>query len=89
MESTSITLSADKKPTRVARKSHKQLVRPPFESIALLLQGDGALGAYQGGVYQAISEAHLDPDSIFAGVQRFAQAREERIKSQRDRLSGA
>jgi NTE family protein len=67
MESTSIRLSADKKPTRVARKSHKQLVRPPFESIALLLQGGGALGAYQGGVYQALSEAHLDPDWV-AGI---------------------
>jgi NTE family protein len=67
MESTSVTPSADKKPTRAARKSHKQLLRPPFESIALLLQGGGALGAYQGGVYQALSEAHLDPDWV-AGI---------------------
>src|SRR5271165_6675431 len=27
-----------------------------------------------------IAEAHLDPDSIFAGIQRFAEARKERIK---------
>ena len=67
MESTSVTPSADKKPSRAARKSHKQLLRPPFESIALLLQGGGALGAYQGGVYQALSEAHLDPDWV-AGI---------------------
>lgn len=67
MESTSVTPSVDKKPTRAAGKSHKLLLRPPFESIALLLQGGGALGAYQGGVYQALSEAHLDPDWV-AGI---------------------
>ncbi len=36
--------------------------RPPFECIALLLQGGGALGAYQGGVYEALAEAGLHPD---------------------------
>jgi NTE family protein len=36
--------------------------RPPFERIALLLQGGGALGAYQGGVYEALAEAGLYPD---------------------------
>jgi NTE family protein len=41
--------------------------RPPFECIALLLQGGGALGAYQAGVYQALSEARLDPDWV-AGI---------------------
>src|SRR5437773_5211167 len=41
--------------------------RPPFESIALLLQGGGALGAYQAGVYQALSEANLHPDWV-AGI---------------------
>lgn len=41
--------------------------RPPFECIALLLQGGGALGAYQGGVYQALSEASLHPDWV-AGI---------------------
>jgi transketolase len=35
---------------------------------------------------EVIAEAHLDPDSIFAGVKRFAEAREERIRSQRERL---
>ena len=34
-----------------------------------------------------IAEAHLDTDSIFAGVKRFADARGERMKSQRDRLN--
>ena len=41
--------------------------RPPFERIALVLQGGGALGAYQGGVYQALSEANLHPDWV-AGI---------------------
>ena len=41
--------------------------RPPFDCIALLLQGGGALGAYQGGVYQALAEANLHPDWV-AGI---------------------
>ncbi len=32
----------------------------PFERVALVLQGGGALGAYQAGVYQAIHEAKID-----------------------------
>ena len=42
-------------------------IRPHFERIALLLQGGGALGAYQGGVYQALAEADLHPDWV-AGI---------------------
>jgi len=49
------------------RKTHKVPDHPPFECIALLLQGGGALGAYQAGVYQALSEARLDPDWV-AGI---------------------
>ena len=41
--------------------------RPAFERIALLLQGGGALGAYQAGVYQALAEADLHPDWV-AGI---------------------
>ena len=41
--------------------------RPPFERIALLLQGGGALGSYQAGVYQALAEARLHPDWV-AGI---------------------
>ena len=40
--------------------------RPPFERIALVLQGGGALGSYQGGVYQALAEANLHPDWVAA-----------------------
>src|SRR5580704_19533608 len=36
----------------------------PFECIALLLQGGGALGAYQAGVYEALAEANLHPDWV-------------------------
>lgn len=35
-----------------------------FAETALLLQGGGALGAYQGGVYEALAEAGLIPDWI-------------------------
>jgi NTE family protein len=37
------------------------------DQIALVLQGGGALGAYQAGIYQALHEAGLEPDNI-AGV---------------------
>jgi NTE family protein len=39
----------------------------PFECIALVLQGGGALGAYQAGVYEALSEAGIHPNWI-AGI---------------------
>ncbi|MGH7067209.1 MAG: patatin-like phospholipase family protein [Acetobacteraceae bacterium] len=39
--------------------------RPPgCNSIALVLQGGGALGAYQAGVYHALHEAGLEPDWV-------------------------
>jgi NTE family protein len=37
------------------------------DGLALVLQGGGALGAYQAGVYQALHEAGLEPDRV-AGV---------------------
>jgi NTE family protein len=43
-------------------QTHVRKGRPPFERIALILQGGGALGAYQAGVYQALAEADLHPD---------------------------
>ena len=49
------------------RKTHRVCPRPPFERIALVLQGGGALGAYQAGVYQALAEANLHPDWV-AGI---------------------
>jgi NTE family protein len=34
------------------------------QRIALVLQGGGALGAYQAGVYQALHEANIEPDWV-------------------------
>jgi NTE family protein len=56
---------SDQRPTR--RKTHLANERPPFERIALILQGGGALGSYQAGVYQALAEANLHPDWV-AGI---------------------
>jgi NTE family protein len=36
----------------------------PFERVALVLQGGGALGAYQAGVFQALDEARIEVDWI-------------------------
>lgn len=51
----------------VRNRTSRVRTRPPFECIALLLQGGGALGAYQAGVYQALAEADLHPDWV-AGI---------------------
>ena len=51
----------------VPNRKSRARTRPPFECIALLLQGGGALGSYQAGVYQALSEADLHPDWV-AGI---------------------
>ena len=56
---------SDQRPSR--RKTHRAAERPPFERIALILQGGGALGSYQAGVYQALAEANLHPDWV-AGI---------------------
>jgi len=49
-------------------QTQAHVARPSgWDRIALVLQGGGALGAYQGGVYQALHEAGLEPDWI-AGV---------------------
>ena len=48
-------------------KTHTQTQKAPFDCIALLLQGGGALGAYQAGVYEAMSEAGLEPNWV-AGI---------------------
>jgi NTE family protein len=49
---------------RSKRKTHAPVERPPFQRIALILQGGGALGAYQAGVYEALAEADLHPDWV-------------------------
>src|SRR5262245_20795795 len=51
------------------RAAPKQLHRrnARFEQTVLLLQGGGALGSYQAGVYQGLAEANLHPGWI-AGI---------------------
>ncbi len=48
-------------------RTHHRRGDVPFDCVALLLQGGGALGAYQGGVYQALAEADLHPTWV-AGI---------------------
>jgi NTE family protein len=54
-------------------KQRRTAARPPaaaardYETVALVLQGGGALGAYQCGVYEGLHEAGLRPD-CFAGI---------------------
>src|SRR3982750_1069490 len=50
--------------TAMGSEPHGSQIRPDFERIALVLQGGGALGAYQGGVYQALHEAELEPEWV-------------------------
>src|SRR4051812_6846368 len=52
---------------RRSLETRQRGARPPFECIALLLQGGGALGSYQAGVYEALAEADLHPDWV-AGI---------------------
>ena len=40
--------------------------RPPFETIALVLQGGGALGAYQAGVMEGLMWRAVNPDGTLA-----------------------
>ena len=69
--------SAVSRPPARLRKSHKLEHRPPFDCIALLLQGGGALGAYQAGVYEALAETNLCPDWV-AGTSMVYQFRDHR-----------
>src|SRR5215475_911757 len=58
--------------TMDASVSHEQSLRHAggwrrperCDRIALVLQGGGALGAYQAGVYQALHEAEVEPDFV-------------------------
>lgn len=49
---------------RGASKGRNLRARLPFDRVVLLLQGGGALGAYQSGVYQALAETGLHPDWV-------------------------
>ena len=43
------------------RRTHRGIGRLPYEIVALVLQGGGALGAYQAGVAEALCEAEIEP----------------------------
>lgn len=51
----------------MARTTSSRIERPPFECIALVLQGGGALGSYQAGIYEAMAETGLPIDWV-AGI---------------------
>jgi NTE family protein len=50
--------------SRIAGKDRNLRAGLPFDRVALLLQGGGALGAYQAGVYEALAETGLHPDWV-------------------------
>ena len=52
---------------RSANKSPTKSIRDSYQLTALVLQGGGALGAYQAGVYEVLAEANLQPDWV-AGI---------------------
>src|SRR5262245_2966082 len=55
------------RPFSRAKAKYPPVERGSFEQTVLLLQGGGALGSYQAGVYQALAEANLHPDWV-AGI---------------------
>jgi NTE family protein len=58
-------IDAAKPAPRVASPERKGPWRPErCDCVALVLQGGGALGAYQAGVYQAMHEAQIEPDWV-------------------------
>ena len=55
------------KSSRRIKKNITGKKRLPYECVALVLQGGGALGSYQAGVYEALAEVEVYPDWI-AGI---------------------
>jgi NTE family protein len=53
---------------RGVQDNSSQAIQPPHKAlpgqVVLVLQGGGALGSYQAGVYQALHEASIEPDWI-------------------------
>jgi NTE family protein len=58
---------SNRQTTLVRGNTHRVQFHPAFACIALVLQGGGALGAYQAGVYEALAESDLQPDWV-AGI---------------------
>jgi len=51
--------------SRIDHENRRQLSQlPPYDEIGLVLQGGGALGSYQAGVYEGLAEAGIRPTWI-------------------------
>lgn len=53
-----------RKAESAARPARHATLPPELGQVVLVLQGGGALGAYQAGVYEALNEAGIEPDWI-------------------------
>ena len=64
----------------VLHQPAKTVMEPPKfpGQVVLVFQGGGALGAYQGGVYQALHEAGIEPDWVDRHLDRRHQRRDHR-----------
>lgn len=51
----------------IVREASKPFKLPHYDEVALVLQGGGALGSYQAGVFEGLAEAGVEPTRI-AGV---------------------
>ena len=55
-------MNANNRPNPTATLENFAELLAPYASKALVLQGGGALGAYQGGVFEALCEVGIEPD---------------------------
>jgi NTE family protein len=62
--SSQMKLTTPKAPSVKDKTKKAAKVERPKGQIVLVLQGGGALGAYQAGVYQGLSEAGIEPDWV-------------------------
>ncbi|GAN76055.1 patatin-like phospholipase family protein [Acidisphaera rubrifaciens] len=60
-------MNTDRPPPLAADSQRAVRIPPHVDRLALILQGGGALGAYQAGVYEGLHAAGIEPDWI-AGV---------------------
>src|ERR1700693_3261780 len=96
------TMTKVKQRRVAARRASKTVPRPSIgghDHAVIVLQGGGALGSYQAGVYEGMSEAGVDPDWV-TGVSIGAinaaliagnppQQRLDRLREFWDRVSSA
>ena len=59
----------------------KRALPPALGQIVLVLQGGGALGAYQAGVYQALHEAGVEPNWVIGTKVENVRIRKPRTSS--------